>query len=80
MHRHELDPVSLFSGLALVLIAGGYTLTHTTGVHLHWLLAVPTLLALIGAAVIVSVLRRMRQPGLADQGAGVPASEVADAD
>lgn len=62
MHRHELDPVSLFFGMALVLVAGGYTLTHTTDVRLHWLLALPALLVLIGAAVIVTVLRKMSQP------------------
>jgi cytochrome c-type biogenesis protein CcmH/NrfF len=78
MHRHELDPVSLFSGVALVLIAGGYTLTHTTGVRLHWLLAAPALLVLVGAAVIVSVLRRMRQPALADHSAERSTSELAD--
>jgi hypothetical protein len=62
MQQHELDPVSLFSGLLLVLIAGGYGLTHTTDLRLHWLLAVPALLILIGATVIITVTRRMKQP------------------
>lgn len=60
MHRHELDTVSLFAGVAFVIIAGGYALTHITDVRLNWLVAVPVLLVLIGAAVIVSVIRRMR--------------------
>jgi hypothetical protein len=61
MHRHELDPVSLFVGVALVAVAGGYTLTHTTDVRLDWLLALPAFLVLVGAGVIVSVVRRMRR-------------------
>jgi hypothetical protein len=60
MHRHELDTVSLFTGVSLVIVAGGYTVTHITGVRLQWLVAVPALLVLIGSAVIVSVVRRMR--------------------
>jgi hypothetical protein len=67
MHRHDLDPVSLFAGVALVIVAAGYALTHTTGLRVHWLLAVPALLVFIGAAVIVAVVRRMHRPVVVDQ-------------
>jgi hypothetical protein len=60
MHRHELDPVSLFAGLLFAIVAAGYALTHTTGLRLHWLLAIPVVLLLMGAAVVVVVVRRIR--------------------
>jgi hypothetical protein len=63
MQRHDVDVVSLFSGLIFLLVAGGYTLTHTTDIHLRWLLAVPALLVLVGSAVVVAVVRRMLRPG-----------------
>jgi hypothetical protein len=59
MQRHELDVVSLFAGLVFVAIAGGYALTHTTDVRLHWLIAVPALLLLIGAAATAMAVRRI---------------------
>jgi hypothetical protein len=59
MQRHELDLVSLFAGLAFVAIAGGYALTHTTDLRLHWLIAVPALLLLIGGAVTTVAVRRV---------------------
>lgn len=74
MQRHDLDAVSLFSGVAFVLVAAGYSLTHTTGVRLNWLLAVPALLVLVGAAVVVTVLRRMRRADLSDPVAAPEAS------
>jgi hypothetical protein len=62
MHRHEFDPVSLFAGVLFAIVAAGYTLTHTTGLRLHWLLAIPVVLLVMGAAVVAVVVRRMR-PG-----------------
>jgi hypothetical protein len=59
MQRHELDTVSLFAGVVFVAIAGGYALTHTTDLRLHWLIAVPALLLLVGAAVTVMAVRRI---------------------
>jgi hypothetical protein len=59
MQRHELDLLSLFLGLVFVAIAGGYALTHTTDLRLHWLIAVPALLLLIGAAATAMAVRRI---------------------
>jgi hypothetical protein len=59
MQRHELDLVSLFAGMVFVAIAGGYALTHTTDLRLHWLIAVPALLLLVGAAVTAMAVRRI---------------------
>jgi hypothetical protein len=59
MRRHELDPVSLFSGLVFLLIAGGYALTHTTGARLDWLVAVPVVLLVAGAAITLMAVRRI---------------------
>jgi hypothetical protein len=59
MPRHELDVVSLFAGVVFVAIAGGYALTHTTDVRLHWLIAVPAVLLLIGAAATAMAVRRI---------------------
>jgi hypothetical protein len=59
MQRHELDLVSLFAGVMFLAIAGGYALTHTTGVRLHGLVVVPAFLLLMGAAVTAMALRRI---------------------
>jgi membrane protein implicated in regulation of membrane protease activity len=59
MQRHELDVVSLLAGVVFVAIAGGYALTHTTDLRLHWLIAVPALLLLIGAAATAMAVRRI---------------------
>jgi hypothetical protein len=75
MRRHDVDSVSLFSGVAFLLIAGGYTLTHATDLHLDWLLAVSALLVLVGAAVVVSVARRMRGPGAGPDDPDHPATQ-----
>jgi hypothetical protein len=45
--------------VVFVAIAGGYALTHTTDVRLHWLIAAPALLLLIGAAATAMALRRI---------------------
>jgi hypothetical protein len=59
MQRHELDVVSLVAGVVFVAIAGGYALTHTTDLRLHWLIAVPALLLLVGAAATAVAVRRI---------------------
>ena len=59
MRRHELDPVSLFSGLVFLVIAGGYALTHTTDTRLDWLVAVPVVLLVAGAAITLMAVRRI---------------------
>jgi hypothetical protein len=59
MQRHELDLVSLFAGVVFLAVAGGYALTHTTGVRLHGLVVVPAFLLIIGAAVTATALRRI---------------------
>jgi hypothetical protein len=70
MQRHELDSLSLFAGLVFVAITAGYTLSHTTGVRLHWLIVVPAFLLLVGAAVTVLAVRRIV--------AGDPTGDVTD--
>lgn len=60
MLQHELDPLSLFFGLVFVFVSGGYLLTHTTDVRLHWLLAVPAGLIVVGVAVLAAAVRRIR--------------------
>jgi hypothetical protein len=64
MQQHELDPVSLVAGLAFSLIAGAYFLSQAGGVQLHWLIAVPAGLILVGVGVLAVVVRRMRRVGL----------------
>jgi hypothetical protein len=59
MQRHELDSFSLFAGVVFVAITASYTLTHTTGVRLHWLIVVPAFLLLMGAAVTALAVRRI---------------------
>jgi membrane protein implicated in regulation of membrane protease activity len=59
MQRHELDVVSLLAGVVFVAMAGGYALTHTTDLRLNWLIAVPALLLLIGAAATAMAVRRI---------------------
>jgi hypothetical protein len=60
MKQHDLDPVSLFFGLVFVFVSGAYLLTHTTDVHLQWLLAVPAALIALGIAILAYAVRRMR--------------------
>lgn len=62
MKRHEFDPVSLFFGLVFAFVSGGYLLTHTTDVKLHWLLAVPAGLIVLGICVLGVAARRMQRP------------------
>jgi CHASE1-domain containing sensor protein len=61
MRQHELDPVSVFFGLVFLFVSGGYLLTHTTDVHLHWLLVLPAGLIALGIAILAAVVRRMQQ-------------------
>jgi hypothetical protein len=70
MQRHELDSLSLFAGLVFVAITAGYTLSHTTGARLDWLIVVPAFLLLVGAAVTVLAVRRIV--------AGDPTGDVTD--
>jgi cytochrome c-type biogenesis protein CcmH/NrfF len=58
MKQHPLDPVSLVSGLALLLVAGGYALSNTTSTHLRWLYVVPALFIVIGLGILAVVARR----------------------
>lgn len=61
MRQHELDPISLVFGLVFLFVSGGYLLTHSTSVRLHWLLAVPAGLIVAGAAIFAGVVRRVQQ-------------------
>jgi CHASE1-domain containing sensor protein len=61
MRQHELDPVSVFFGLVFLFVSGGYLLTHTTDVHLHWLLVLPAGLIALGIAILAAVVRRMQK-------------------
>ena len=62
MKQHDLDPVSLFFGLVFIFVSGAYLLTHTTDVHLHWLLVVPAGLIALGAVILgATVMRIQRQ-------------------
>ncbi|HVT63666.1 MAG TPA: hypothetical protein VHD81_00745 [Mycobacteriales bacterium] len=61
MKQHDLDPVSLFFGLVFVFVSGAYLLTHTTDVHLHWLLALPAALIALGVAILGYTVRRMQR-------------------
>lgn len=60
MKRHEFDPVSLFFGLVFAFVSGGYLLTHTTDVKLHWLLVLPAGLITLGICVLGAAIRRIR--------------------
>jgi len=61
MKQHELDPVSLFFGLVFVFVAGGYLLSHTTNVELHWVLVLPAGLIAVGVAILGATVRRMQK-------------------
>ncbi|HVU62099.1 MAG TPA: hypothetical protein VHD58_10670 [Mycobacteriales bacterium] len=61
MKQHDLDPVSLFFGLVFVFVSGGYLLTHTTDVELHWLLVIPAGLIAAGVVILGATVRRMRK-------------------
>jgi len=61
MRQHDLDPVSLTFGVVFLFVAASYALTHTTSVRLHWLLALPAGLILVGVAVLGISVRRMQQ-------------------
>lgn len=61
MKQHELDPVSLFFGLLFLFVSGGYLLTHTTDVHLHWVVAVPAVLIAVGLAILAATVRRLQR-------------------
>ena len=76
MRRHELDPVSLFSGLVFLLIAGGYALTHTTDTRLDWLVAVPVVLLVAGAAITLMAVRRIAAGRRQSPAASDPVSDT----
>jgi hypothetical protein len=61
MKQHELDPVSLFFGLVFVFVAGGYLVSHTTNVELHWVLVLPAGLIAVGVAILGATVRRMQK-------------------
>jgi hypothetical protein len=61
MRRHDLDPVSLVFGVVFLFVSTSYTLTHTTSVRLHWLLALPAGLIVLGVALLGLSVRRMQQ-------------------
>jgi hypothetical protein len=68
MRRHALDPVSLVFGVVFLFVSASYLLTHTTSVRLHWLLAVPAGLIVIGVGVLaVSVQRIQRSDAVIDE-------------
>jgi hypothetical protein len=58
MKQHPIDPVSLVSGLALLLVAGGFALSNATDTHLHWFVVVPLALIVAGLGVVVAVVHR----------------------
>jgi hypothetical protein len=60
MRRHELDPWSLLFGAIFLFVAASYLLTHTTSMHLHWMVAVPAAVIVIGIGVLGYSVRRMR--------------------
>jgi len=62
MQRHDLDPVSLLFGLVFFVVSAGYVLTHSTGLRLHWPVAIPVGMLALGAVVLALVVRAMRQP------------------
>jgi hypothetical protein len=64
MQRHEVDPFSLFAGLVFAVIAGGYVLTHSTDVRLHWFVVVPVVLLAMGTAVVAFAIRRIQRQSL----------------
>jgi hypothetical protein len=51
----------VFFGLVFLFVSGGYLLTYTTDVHLHWLLVLPAGLIALGIAILAAVVRRMQQ-------------------
>jgi cytochrome c-type biogenesis protein CcmH/NrfF len=59
MKQHPIDPVSLVSGLALLLVAGGYTVSNATSAHLHWLFVAPAALIVVGVGILAAVARRV---------------------
>jgi hypothetical protein len=61
MRTHELDPWSLVFGVAFLSVAGSYLLTHTTSVHLHWLLIVPAAMILVGVVILGGSVARMKR-------------------
>jgi uncharacterized membrane protein YhhN len=61
MRQHDLDPWSLLFGMAFLFASGSYLLTHTTGVRLHWLLAIPAALIIVGAGILAASVRRMQR-------------------
>lgn len=57
MKQHPIDPVSLVSGLALLLVAGGYAVSNTTSTHLRWLYVLPVLFIVAGVGILAAVAR-----------------------
>jgi hypothetical protein len=58
MKQHPIDPISLVSGLAFLLVAGGYALSNTTDAHLRWLFVIPVVLIVAGAGILGTVAHR----------------------
>lgn len=58
MKQHRIDPVSLVSGLALLLVAGGYALSNSSSAHVRWLLVLPAGLVVVGAVILAAVAHR----------------------
>jgi uncharacterized membrane protein YhhN len=76
MRQHDLDPWSLLFGIVFLFASGSYLLTHTTGVRLHWLLAVPAVLIVVGIGVLGASVRRMqRSSAEADETSGLSSDQ-----
>jgi hypothetical protein len=71
MRTHDLDPWSLVFGVAFLSVAGSYLLTHTTSVHLHWLLIVPAAMILVGVLILGAAVARMQKRSEIDDDGGV---------
>jgi hypothetical protein len=68
MPQHDVDPVSLTAGLIFMLVAGGYALSHAGNVSLDWVVVLPALLVVAGAAILAAVARRMRRTEHSENG------------
>jgi uncharacterized membrane protein YidH (DUF202 family) len=71
MRTHDLDPWSLVFGVAFLSVAGSYLLTHTTSVHLHWLLIVPAAMILVGVLILGAAVARMQKRSEIDDDGGM---------
>lgn len=78
MRRHELDPFSLVFGVVFLFVSASYALSHTTSVRLHWLLALPAGLIVIGVTVLGLSVRRMQQADASSGEDGPPADRAVE--